>query len=175
MTDRKYPHLFSPLRVGPLTLKNRIEAAPISLAELSPDGYLTRENIAYYRLKAKGGAAVVTVGESIVHTPTGKSHPKQIPLDDKGVVPSLVEAPTPSISTGPSLRSSCPTAAWSATRSFLGGRNPIGPIATAVDIGFRTAGTHTVEVEEMSEALMDEIAEAYGAAAATVKLAGFDM
>jgi len=91
MITKNYPRLFSPLKVGSLTLKNRIEAAPTSLAELSAEGYLTRDNIAYYKLKAKGGAAIVTIGESIVHTPTGKSHPKQIPLDDKGVIPSLVE------------------------------------------------------------------------------------
>jgi hypothetical protein len=51
---------------------------------------------------------------------------------------------------------------------FLGGRNPIGPSARSVDIGFRTEVASTVEVEEMPEALMDELAEAYAAAAATV-------
>ena len=75
MIARKYPHLFSPIKIGPLTLKNRIVSAPTSLAELSSEGHLTRENIAYYRLKARGGAALVTVGESIVHSATGKSHP----------------------------------------------------------------------------------------------------
>ena len=175
MVPRKYPHLFSPLRVGPLTLKNRIEAAPTSLAELSPDGYLTRENIAYYRLKAKGGAAVVTIGESIVHTPTGKSHPKQIPLDDKGVIPSLVEAADAIHQYGAIASIELSHGGMECDPVFLGGRNPIGPSARTVDIGFRTAGASTVEVEEMSEALMDEIADAYAEAAATVKLAGFDM
>ena len=52
MIDRKYPHLFSPLKVGPLTFKNRIVSAPTGLAELSPEGHLTGENIAYYQLKA---------------------------------------------------------------------------------------------------------------------------
>lgn len=61
MIARKYPHLFSPLKIGSLTLKNRIEAASTSLAELSSEGYLTRDNIAYYKLKAKGAAAVVTI------------------------------------------------------------------------------------------------------------------
>ena len=89
MVARKYPNLFSPIKVGPLTLKNRIVSAPTSLADLSPEGHLTRDNIAYYKLKARGGAAVVTVGESIVHSATGKSHPRQILLDDKGVIPSL--------------------------------------------------------------------------------------
>jgi flavanone/flavanol-cleaving reductase len=175
MTPRKYPHLFSPLRVGPLTLKNRIEAAPTSLAELSPQGYLTRENIAFYKLKAKGGAAVVTIGESIVHTPTGRSHPKQIPLDDKGVIPSLVEAADAIHQYGAIASIELSHGGMQCDPVFLGGRNPIGPSARTVDIGFRTEGTNTVEVEEMSEALMDEIANAYAEAAATVKLAGFDM
>jgi len=175
MVTRKFPHLLSPLKVGPLTLKNRIEAAPTSLAELSPDSYLTRENIAYYRLKAKGGAAVVTIGESIVHTPTGKSHPKQIPLDDKGVIPSLVEAADAIHQYGALASIELSHGGMECDPVFLGGRNPIGPSARTIDIGFRTAGARTVEVEEMSEALMDEIAEAYAEAAATVKTAGFDM
>lgn len=175
MVAKKFPHLFSPLKLGPLTLKNRIEAAPTSLAELSPEGYLTRDNIAYYRLKARGGAAIVTIGESIVHTPTGKSHPKQIPLDDKGVIPSLVEAADAIHQYGALASIELSHGGMECDPVFLGGRNPIGPSARTVDIGFRTAGARTVEVEEMSEGLMEEIAEAYAEAAATVKIAGFDM
>jgi 2,4-dienoyl-CoA reductase-like NADH-dependent reductase (Old Yellow Enzyme family) len=175
MVTRKFPQLFSPLKVGPLTFKNRIEAAPTSLAELSPDSYLTRENIANYRLKAKGGAAVVTIGESIVHTPTGKSHPKQIPLDDKGVIPSLVEAADAIHQYGAIASIELSHGGMECDPVFLEGRNPIGPSAGAIDIGFRTAGAQTVEVEAMSEALMDKIAEAYAEAAPTVKIAGFDM
>jgi 2,4-dienoyl-CoA reductase-like NADH-dependent reductase (Old Yellow Enzyme family)/thioredoxin reductase len=175
MAAKKYPNLFSPLKVGPLTLKNRIEAAPISLAELSPESYLTRENIAAYRLKAKGGAAVVTIGESIVHTPTGKSHPKQIPLDDPGVIASLTECADAIHQYGALASIELSHGGMECDPVFLGGRNPIGPSATTVDIGFREGGEHIVRVEEMSEALMLEIAEAYGAAAARVKLAGFDL
>jgi 2,4-dienoyl-CoA reductase-like NADH-dependent reductase (Old Yellow Enzyme family)/thioredoxin reductase len=175
MVSRKHPHLFSPLKVGPLAFKNRIEAAPTSLPELSPDGYLTRENIAYYRLKAEGGAAVVTIGESIVHSATGKSHPKQILLDDRGVIPSLVEAADAIHQYGAIASIELSHGGMECDPVFLGGRRPIGPSAMSVDIGFRTAGSSTVEVEEMSEALMEEIAAAYGEAAATVKLAGFDM
>ncbi len=40
---------------------------------------------------------------------------------------------------------------------------------------FFHGGVEGVEVEEISEALLEEIATAYGEAAATVKLAGFDM
>ena len=45
---KKYPLLFSPIKVGPYTLKNRIEAAPVNISNLTQDGYLTPENIAIF-------------------------------------------------------------------------------------------------------------------------------
>jgi 2,4-dienoyl-CoA reductase-like NADH-dependent reductase (Old Yellow Enzyme family)/thioredoxin reductase len=173
--NNKFPNLFSPIKIGSLTLKNRIVSAPTSVAELSPECHLTRDNIAYYKLKAKGGAAVVTVGESIVHSATGRSHPKQILLDDEGVIPSLVELADGIHQYGAIASIELSHGGMECDPMFLGGRNPIGPSATSTDIGFRTKGMSTVIVEEMNEALMDEIANAYAAGAATVKLAGFDM
>jgi 2,4-dienoyl-CoA reductase-like NADH-dependent reductase (Old Yellow Enzyme family)/thioredoxin reductase len=175
MITNKYPNLFSPIKIGSLTFKNRIVSAPTSVAELSPECHLTRDNIAYYQLKAKGGAAVVTVGESIVHSATGRSHPKQILLDDEGVIPSLVELADAIHKYSAIASIELSHGGMECDPMFLGGRNPIGPSATSTDIGFRTKGMSTVIVEEMSEALMDEIANAYAAGAATVKLAGFDM
>ena len=58
-----YPHLFSPIRIGGLRLKNRIIAAPTSPSMVTLDGYFTPEMIAYLEEKAKGGCAVVTYGE----------------------------------------------------------------------------------------------------------------
>ena len=68
MKDFKYSHLFQPITLGGVTLKNRIFSAPTSLNWGAVDGNLTLDTIAYYELKAKGGAAVVTMGESIVHS-----------------------------------------------------------------------------------------------------------
>ncbi|MBN1625772.1 MAG: FAD-dependent oxidoreductase [Deltaproteobacteria bacterium] len=171
----KYPHLFSSIKIGPLTFKNRIISAPTSIAELGPDSHLTRENIAYYRLKARGGAAAVTVGESIVHSATGKSHPKQILLDDEGVIPSLVETADAIHQYGAIASIELSHGGMECDPIFLGGRNPVGPSAISTDIGFRTKGLNTVRVEEMAEDLMDEIADAYADGAAVARLAGFDM
>ena len=60
-----YEMLLSPCPIGHLTLKNRMISAPTSLAEIGPNHTFSRENIAYYELWAKGGAAVVNVGECI--------------------------------------------------------------------------------------------------------------
>jgi 2,4-dienoyl-CoA reductase-like NADH-dependent reductase (Old Yellow Enzyme family)/NADPH-dependent 2,4-dienoyl-CoA reductase/sulfur reductase-like enzyme len=158
-----------------LTFKNRIVSAPTSVAELSPECNLTRDNIAYYKLKARGGAAVVTIGESIVHSATGRSHPKQILLDRETTMPSLVEAADAIHQYGAIASIELSHGGMECDPMFLGGRNPIGPSAISTDIGFRTKGMSRVVAEEMSEALMNEIADAYAAGAAMVKLAGFDM
>ena len=68
-----YPNLFKPLKVRELTLKNRIMSAPNMLfrtASGKPDDYY----IGYIEHKARGGAAIVNLGECPVcdggcHTP----------------------------------------------------------------------------------------------------------
>lgn len=85
----RYPHLFSPIKVGPLTLKNRIEAAPVNISNLPMSGYPTAENIAIFEGKAKGGAAIVHMGECRIDLKTGISHKLCIALDDPGVLPYL--------------------------------------------------------------------------------------
>lgn len=85
----RYPHLFSPIKVGPLTLKNRIEAAPVNISNLPMSGYPTAENIAIFEGKAKGGAAIVHMGECRIDLKTGISHKLCIALDDPEVLPYL--------------------------------------------------------------------------------------
>ena len=86
---KKYPLLFSPIKVGPYTLKNRIEAAPVNISNLTQEGYLTPENIAIFEGKARGGAAIVNMGECRIDLKTGISHKLCIPLDDPEVLPYL--------------------------------------------------------------------------------------
>lgn len=62
MFQPRYPHLCSPLKVGPLTLRNRMASAPTSLGHPGARWHPSLENIAYYELRAKGGACIVTMG-----------------------------------------------------------------------------------------------------------------
>jgi mycofactocin system FadH/OYE family oxidoreductase 2 len=63
------PHLLSPLRVGPLELRNRVfvSAHQPGLAEAGVPG---ERYIAYQRARARGGAALQITGATTVH-PTG--------------------------------------------------------------------------------------------------------
>ena len=87
-----YPNLFSPLQVGKFTLKNRIEACPMASSNLTADSYFQRENIYVYEDRAKGGAAIVNLGEARIDLKTGISHKLTLALDDPGVLPSLIAA-----------------------------------------------------------------------------------
>ena len=87
-----YAHLFQPLRLGRTVLKNRIEAAPVSVANLTPQAHFTPDNIAIFERKAKGGAAIVNMGEARIDLKTGISHLLCLALDDPEVMPSLILA-----------------------------------------------------------------------------------
>lgn len=87
-----YAHLFQPLRLGRTVLKNRIEAAPVSVANLTPQAHFTPDNIAIFERKAKGCAAIVNMGEARIDLKTGISHLLCLALDDPEVMPSLILA-----------------------------------------------------------------------------------
>ena len=63
----KYPHLFQPIKVGNLLLKNRITSAPIYNFLASYDNHITRESIEFSKPCGKGGAATVTLGSGFIN------------------------------------------------------------------------------------------------------------
>lgn len=54
----RFPHLFSPLQVGRLPLKNRIVNSPHATGFVK-DGLYTDQLVAYHRERARGGAALI--------------------------------------------------------------------------------------------------------------------
>lgn len=62
----KYEMLFSPLKVGDTTFRNRIFATPTSLTWADCMGAPNDATIFYYEEKARGGAASVTLSETTI-------------------------------------------------------------------------------------------------------------
>src|SRR5690554_708839 len=62
----KYQKVFTPIRIGNMLVKNRIEVSPAAPRLASPEGLVTPELIEWTRTLAKGGAGIVTVGISQV-------------------------------------------------------------------------------------------------------------
>ena len=84
MIRLKYPHLFQPMRVGDLTFKNRILLSPTMMSQFDKGGYPNQQTISYYEGKARGGAALVTIGETAVDTDRAPSHPGHLNVFDEG-------------------------------------------------------------------------------------------
>ena len=160
----RFPHLFSPMKLGPFTLKNRIQSAPMGYYG-TPEGYLTNEGAAYYELRAKGGAAIVTIGESMVDS-SGTSHGRVTPLDDPGILPSLIMT-TDGIKRHGAIASIELLHAGTRSRTNRPDGAVYGP----------SAGTsfYGKPIIEMDDTEIDRVVNAFGDAAAMAKRGGCQM
>ena len=81
----RYRHLFAPLRVGPLTVRNRIVFSA-HLTNYARDGRATEQHAAYYAARAAGGVGLIITEEHSTH-PTDWPYEKLIHGFDPAVVP----------------------------------------------------------------------------------------
>ena len=64
-----YPHVFQPLKIRGLTLKNRLEYSPTVVLKCSPEGEVTQEMLDYVAWQADIGVGYVTIGNTpVVHS-----------------------------------------------------------------------------------------------------------
>jgi mycofactocin system FadH/OYE family oxidoreductase 2 len=72
----RYRHLFTPLRLGPVTVPNRVVFAA-HLTNYATDGLPTEQHAAYYAARAAGGAGLIITEEHSTH-PTDWPYEKLI-------------------------------------------------------------------------------------------------
>ncbi|MCL2124761.1 MAG: FAD-dependent oxidoreductase [Oscillospiraceae bacterium] len=161
--ERKYPNLYSPLKIGGITMKNRIISAPMTYPILTSDGCLTPEAAAFYELRAKGGAAVVTVSELIVDGKMGKYYPIQVTIDAPNAKDSLAIA----------ARAVRRHGAIASMELSHGGQFALteGPAWGPVDV----YENDKLIARQMTKAVIDDLLESYARAAALCRDAGFEM
>lgn len=58
--EKKYPHVFSPFKMGNLEVRNRIKYASTETNFNYGDGFVSEKEIAYMEAQARGGAGIVT-------------------------------------------------------------------------------------------------------------------
>lgn len=167
----KYPHLFEPIRIGNIRLKNRIIAAPTSPSMITTEGHFTPEMVAYLEEKARGGVAVVTYGEAIVHSATGKSHNKQLQLDSFGVRQGLGNAARAIHNAGAYANIQLSHGGKYGGLTSVGGDQDRCAEAWGVSDEVTPVGV----VKEMPKEMILEIVESYGKAAKICQDCGFDM
>ncbi|MBN2041767.1 MAG: FAD-dependent oxidoreductase [Spirochaetes bacterium] len=84
----KYKHVFEPIRIRGVDFKNRLEMAPPSPNLASEDGKVTPEFVNFFRPMAKGGVAIIDVGNSEVDIREARDEERQLDLGtDECILP----------------------------------------------------------------------------------------
>ena len=169
--NKYYPHLFETFSVKGLTFRNRLFSAPNMICQMDENGYPMPDMIAYYAEKARGGAAVVTLGDTPVDREHAASNPRSFCLDyhkPNAVLPYISEIAMAIHEGGAIASHELNHAGLYASPEANGGNEPIGPVDMVRDWD----GVH---VRGMTEQDMDEVAEHFAACAELLKRAGYDM
>ena len=83
---QKFPHLFSPVKIGSVKILNRIVFLPHYTSLETDDSTIKEVHLRYFAERAKGGTGLLIVDSHAVH-PLGKMAPKYIEAYDKKVIP----------------------------------------------------------------------------------------
>lgn len=170
----KLERLFEPIKIGKLIVKNRIEAAPAHPSLATADGLVTRDLIDYYKAKAKGGAGIVTVGESVVDREYAVTHGGQLIIDNDNIIPSLYQLAEAIKRYGAKASIELNHGGRQTIPSLIGGRSPIAPSPIASPFHEKLAG-HPITVQEMDKEMIETVIQNFAAAAFRLRWAGFDM
>ena len=79
---------FSPIRIGPIELSNRIVMSAINTNYASPEGEVTERFVEFYRARARGCVGLIITGYSYVH-PTGRGPVCMLGSHDDRLIPGL--------------------------------------------------------------------------------------
>ncbi len=159
---------FTPARLGPLLLRNRIIKAA-TYEGMSPGGVPSDALVRHHRTLAVGGVAMTTVAYCAV-TPDGRTFAEQMHLHD-GIVPALRRITDAVHGEGAAVSLQLGHCGTFSRNTALQGRAPAGPSFCVNAYGI-TAGRPFGRA--MSEKDIGHVIDAFGDAAERAAAAGFD-
>ena len=84
-----YQHIFTPLTVKNMTIKNRIVMMPMGTNYGEQNGEMSFLHINYYKERAKGGTGLIIVENASVDSPQGSNGTTQLRIDHDNYLPRL--------------------------------------------------------------------------------------
>ena len=168
----KYPNLCKPITLGRVTFRNRMFSAPMGGTDISNDGCIGPKSKAFYELRAKGGAAAVTVSECMVHPATDGSHAYHL---DESILNSLANATY----AADAIRRHGAIASLELSHSGMYAGTYMTDKTKQKSLAqwgpSDTTRADGVPVKALTKELIDEIVAAYGHVAGLAKRAGFEL
>jgi 2,4-dienoyl-CoA reductase-like NADH-dependent reductase (Old Yellow Enzyme family)/thioredoxin reductase len=179
MSLHTYEHVFTPIQIGPVTLKNRIMGLPMMDGMPDPKrGFVTPEMLAHMRLRAKSGAGLIVIGDSPIDYNRAADHYAVLNLGDEANLPGLCHLAEEAHRYGTKISVELAHGGIVAKPAITGNKPyAVSPwpehlrVRGAVDIHL----PYPDEIDLVGPDSLDEIIESYCAAADRVMRAGFDM
>jgi dimethylglycine catabolism A len=162
--------LFTPARIGPVEIKNRIVMPPMTTRTSDAEGYVTDDSVAYYMARVNGGVGLITV-EMASPEKCGRHRRHEVGIYDDQFVPGLTRL-VGEIHRGGAKASIQLGHGGGHTRIDICGEMPIAPSAIPHPVYETTF--EIIIPEEMSKARIAQSIAAHAAAAKRAQAAGFD-
>ncbi|MDR7075788.1 2,4-dienoyl-CoA reductase-like NADH-dependent reductase (Old Yellow Enzyme family)/NADPH-dependent 2,4-dienoyl-CoA reductase/sulfur reductase-like enzyme [Neobacillus niacini] len=84
--ENQYAKLFEAMKIGKMTLKNRLVMAPMGTFTPMQDGTESEEGIAYYEERARGGIGMIIIGAQFLNEKTAQGGPT-MSVDNNRAIP----------------------------------------------------------------------------------------
>lgn len=161
-----FHHIFSPLQIGAVKLKNRIVMAPMGSNYADEHGWVTDRLVCYYSARAKGGVGLITV-EGAFPEKSGKVLTNQLAIDTDDTIGGLSRL-AGEIHQAGSKAAVQILHAGRQTRQSVCGQQPVAPSPVPCPVCRETP--HELTYQEIQK-----IIESHAQAALRAQAAGFDL
>jgi len=158
------PKLFEPLRVGKVTLKNRIVMPPMANDLADAQGRVTDGLVAHYTRRAAGVGLVIV--EHSYFTPEGKASPRQLGIHDDAMINGLTKLAASIHAKGTPVCVQVNHSGREGSRG-ISGLEPVAPSAIPAE-------GSAVLPRELKKGEIESLVRLYGEAARRAREAGFD-
>jgi 2,4-dienoyl-CoA reductase-like NADH-dependent reductase (Old Yellow Enzyme family)/thioredoxin reductase len=91
MSEKKYPHLFNPIKIGNFEVSNRVCHVPTDISSANADGSVNQRVITYHEEIAKGGCGLIICGAATPDKKTGRPTVTCLAVDEDPLIPGLAE------------------------------------------------------------------------------------
>jgi len=161
-----YPHIFEPLTIRRMTMRNRVAMTPMGSNYGEQNGEMSFLHLNYYELRAKGGVGLIIVENASVDSPEGSNGTSQIRIDHDSYIPRLFKLTENVHRQGGCIAVQINHAGASAMASRIG----MQPVSSS-DVPTKENGDvpRPLEKDEIMR-----IVKKYGEAAKRAQIAGFD-
>jgi len=164
----KYPHVFSPIKIGGMEVKNRVQFSPMVSSLSTPTGAVSPELLGYIKYQAQSGVGVITIGSTPINHTNGVDFFGALDVTSDDNMTDLRRISEIVHRYGAKISCELVHAGRSAPKQFRSNSPAIAPSAIPVENG-------PTDIREMDERDMETIRNEYCDVAQRLMKSGFDM